>query len=148
MSSEKNFPWKTLPGELIHLGMVIKGYPEDVLLPGGFHTSANKGIANLTLKETGIMIAALRAGTMRIKKVSEGTKGTYLIGLRLGNITSDIFTQLNSSLQIPQYLRVRLLRKIPCTPQDVAFLQTGNLIVREFHARSQAWLLPKSKARF
>ncbi|KAG0695711.1 hypothetical protein DFH29DRAFT_256122 [Suillus ampliporus] len=82
LSSEKNFLWKTLPGELTRLGMVIKGYPEDVLLPGGFHTSVNKGIANLTLKETGIMIAALRARTMRIKKVSDATQAKL--------VTSDI----------------------------------------------------------
>ncbi|KAG1719294.1 hypothetical protein EDD22DRAFT_963314, partial [Suillus occidentalis] len=80
--SEKNFPWKTLPGELTCLGMVIKGYPEDVLLPGGFHTTVNKGIANLTLKETGIMIAVLRARTMCIKKVSDDTQAKL--------VTSDI----------------------------------------------------------
>ncbi|KAG1855716.1 hypothetical protein DFJ58DRAFT_841014 [Suillus subalutaceus] len=73
LSSKRNFPWKTFPAELIRLGMVIKGYPEDVLLPGEFHTTANKGIANLTLKETRIFVAALKAGTMRIKKVSEAS---------------------------------------------------------------------------
>ncbi|KAG1758023.1 hypothetical protein EDB19DRAFT_2034058 [Suillus lakei] len=74
LSSKRNFPWKTLPVELICLGMVIKGYPEDVLLPGGFHTTTNKGIANLTLKETGIFVAALKAGTIQIKKASKATQ--------------------------------------------------------------------------
>ncbi|KAG2362248.1 hypothetical protein BDR07DRAFT_1376609 [Suillus spraguei] len=69
LSSKRNFPWKTLPAELIHLRMVIKGYPEDILLPGKFHTMANKGIANL--KETRIFVAALKAGTMRFKKAPE-----------------------------------------------------------------------------
>lgn len=77
--SDKNFPWKTLAAELIRLGMMIVGYPEDVLLPGGFHTTANrsKGISNLTLKEASAVAMALRAGTMRIKKVSEAMKGMF-----------------------------------------------------------------------
>lgn len=59
------------------MSMVIKGYPEDVLLPGGLHTAVNKGISNLTLKETGILVAALKAGTMSIKKVSEAKQGMF-----------------------------------------------------------------------
>ncbi|KAG0694723.1 hypothetical protein DFH29DRAFT_1006069 [Suillus ampliporus] len=58
--------------------MVIKGYPEDVLLPGEFHMTANKGITNLTLKETGVVVVALKAGTMRIKKVSEAMQAKLL----------------------------------------------------------------------
>lgn len=75
--SDKNFPWKTLSAELIRLRMMIIGYPEDVLLPGGFHTTANKskGISNLTLKEVAAVAAALKAGTMQIKKVPEAMKG-------------------------------------------------------------------------
>ncbi|KAG2745362.1 hypothetical protein P692DRAFT_20655750, partial [Suillus brevipes Sb2] len=78
LSSKRNFPWKTLPAELIRLGMIIRGYPEDVLLPGDFHTTSNKGIANLTLKETGILITALKAGSMQVKKVSEATQALLL----------------------------------------------------------------------
>ncbi|KAG1779267.1 hypothetical protein EV702DRAFT_1195243 [Suillus placidus] len=78
LTSTKIFPWKTLPSELTRMSMIIKGYPEDVLLPGGFHTTVNKGIANLTLKETGIVIAALKAGTMSIKKVSEAKQAQVL----------------------------------------------------------------------
>ncbi|KAG1745895.1 uncharacterized protein EDB91DRAFT_1246034 [Suillus paluster] len=96
LSSKRNFPWKTLPAELIHLGMIIKGYPEDVLLPGGFHTTSNKGIANLTLKETGILVAALKAGSMQVKKmpILEGAPPTedsiHRGGCRLfGNGQSD-----------------------------------------------------------
>ncbi|KAG1856731.1 hypothetical protein F4604DRAFT_1530031, partial [Suillus subluteus] len=56
---------------LTRQGMMITGYPEDVLLPGEYHASKSKGIANLTLKEAGEVIAALKAGTMsrRICKV-------------------------------------------------------------------------------
>ncbi|KAG1784330.1 uncharacterized protein HD556DRAFT_1315168 [Suillus plorans] len=78
LTSNKIFPWKTLPSELTRMSMIIKGYPEDMLLPGGFHTTVNKGIANLTLKETGIVIAALKAGTMSIKKIAEAKRAKVL----------------------------------------------------------------------
>ncbi|KAG1873169.1 hypothetical protein F4604DRAFT_1681218 [Suillus subluteus] len=78
LSSKRNFPWKTLPAELICLGMIIKGYPEDVLLPGDFHTTSNKGIANLMLKEIGILVAALKAGSMQVKKASEAMQAKLL----------------------------------------------------------------------
>ncbi|KAG1818703.1 uncharacterized protein BJ212DRAFT_1479689 [Suillus subaureus] len=78
LSSKRNFPWKTLPAELIRLGMIIRGYPEDVLLPGNFHTTSNKGITNLTLKETGILIMALKAGLMQVKKVSKAMQAKLL----------------------------------------------------------------------
>ncbi|KAG2364621.1 hypothetical protein BDR07DRAFT_1482240 [Suillus spraguei] len=74
LSSLKIFPWKTLPSALTHMSLVIKGYPEDVLLPSEIHSNANKGIANLTLKEISIIVAALQAGSMSIKKVSEANK--------------------------------------------------------------------------
>ncbi|KAG2114864.1 hypothetical protein DEU56DRAFT_705164, partial [Suillus clintonianus] len=67
---------------LTRQGMMIKGYPEDVLLPGEYHASKSKGIANLTLKEASEVIAALKAGTMCLKKVSQdeqGTSSTYFI---------------------------------------------------------------------
>ncbi|KAG2737093.1 hypothetical protein P692DRAFT_20762580, partial [Suillus brevipes Sb2] len=73
------FPWKTLPAELICLGMIIRGYPEDVLLPGDFHTTSNKGITNLTLKETGILIAALKAGSMQVKRFPRLRKVSLLL---------------------------------------------------------------------
>ncbi|KAG1897604.1 uncharacterized protein F5891DRAFT_1191808 [Suillus fuscotomentosus] len=78
LTSNKIFPWKTLPSELTRMSMIIKGYPEDVLLPGGFHTTINKGIANLTLKETSIVIAALKAGTMSIKKIAKAKQAKVL----------------------------------------------------------------------
>ncbi|KAG1812851.1 uncharacterized protein BJ212DRAFT_1482912 [Suillus subaureus] len=77
-TSTRLFPWKTLPSELTCMLMVIKRYLEDVLLPGGLHTTVNKGISNLTLKETGILVAALKAGTMSIKKVSEAKQAKVL----------------------------------------------------------------------
>ncbi|KAG1775775.1 hypothetical protein EV702DRAFT_1198981 [Suillus placidus] len=77
--SSKKFPWNTLPGELTRQGMMIKGYPEDVILPGEYHASKSKGIANLTLKEAGEVIAALKAGTMCLKKVSEDKQAQILI---------------------------------------------------------------------
>jgi hypothetical protein len=57
--------------------MIFKGYPEDVLLLGGLHTTVNKGILNLTLKETGILVTVLKVGTMSIKKVSEAKQGMF-----------------------------------------------------------------------
>lgn len=80
------------------MSMIIKGYLEDVLLPGGFHTTVNKGIANLTLKETGIVIAALKAGTMSIKKIAEAKRGMFLFNFSLRLLTNDLFIQLKSSL--------------------------------------------------
>ncbi|KAG1786881.1 uncharacterized protein HD556DRAFT_1311169 [Suillus plorans] len=53
LTSNKIFPWKTLPSELTR-------------------------IANLTLKETGIVIAALKAGTMSIKKIAEAKRAKVL----------------------------------------------------------------------
>ncbi|KAG2365061.1 hypothetical protein BDR07DRAFT_1374536 [Suillus spraguei] len=47
----KKFPWNTIPVELTHQGMMMMGYPEDIILPGEYHASKSKGIANLTLKE-------------------------------------------------------------------------------------------------
>ncbi|KAG1875854.1 hypothetical protein F4604DRAFT_1532960, partial [Suillus subluteus] len=76
--SSKKFPWNTLPAELTRQGMMITGYPEDVLLPGEYHASKSKGIANLTLKEAGEVIAALKAGTMCLKKVSEDMQAMIL----------------------------------------------------------------------
>ncbi|KAG1723674.1 uncharacterized protein EDB91DRAFT_1087746 [Suillus paluster] len=76
--SSKKFPWNTLPAELTCQGMMIKGYPEDVILPGEHHASKSKGIANLTLKEVGEVIMALKAGTMQLKKVSEDKQGKIL----------------------------------------------------------------------
>ncbi|KAG2076592.1 hypothetical protein BDR04DRAFT_1149033 [Suillus decipiens] len=58
--------------------MIIRGYPEDVLLPGNFHRTSNKGIANLTLKETGIFVVALKEGSMQVKKVSEAMQAKLL----------------------------------------------------------------------
>ncbi|KAG2354978.1 hypothetical protein BDR07DRAFT_1493834 [Suillus spraguei] len=78
LTSNKIFPWKTLPLELTCMSIIIKGYLEDVLLPGGFHTTINKGIAKLTLKETGIIVTALKVGTMSIKKVSEAKQAEVL----------------------------------------------------------------------
>ncbi|KAG2135865.1 uncharacterized protein EDB93DRAFT_1106993 [Suillus bovinus] len=61
------------------LRIIIKGYPKDVLLPGDFHTSSNKGITNLTLKEAGILVVALKVGSMQVKKVSEAMQAKLLI---------------------------------------------------------------------
>ncbi|KAG2351507.1 hypothetical protein BDR07DRAFT_1501185 [Suillus spraguei] len=77
LSSKRNFPWKTLPAERIRLRMIIRGYPEDVLLPGDFHMTSNTGIPNLTLKETGILVTALKAGSMQVKKVSKAMQGMF-----------------------------------------------------------------------
>ncbi|KAG1817616.1 uncharacterized protein BJ212DRAFT_1500091 [Suillus subaureus] len=71
LSSIKIFPWKTLPSELTRNSLVIKGYPDNVLLPSGVHSNANKGIANLTLKEISTIIVVLQAGTMYVAKVSK-----------------------------------------------------------------------------
>ncbi|KAG1882370.1 hypothetical protein F4604DRAFT_1537412, partial [Suillus subluteus] len=80
LPSVKNFPWKTLPSELARNSLVIKGYPDDVLLPGGVHSNANKGIANLTLKEIGTIVGALQAGTMYVSKVSAAKQVPILVG--------------------------------------------------------------------
>lgn len=56
---------------------MMEGYPEDMILPRKYHASKSKGIANLTLKKAGEVIAALKAGTMHLKKVSDSKQGTF-----------------------------------------------------------------------
>ncbi|KAG2072059.1 hypothetical protein BDR04DRAFT_1117279 [Suillus decipiens] len=68
-----------LSAELTHQGMMMKGYPEDVILPREYHASKSKGIANLTLKEASEVITALKAGTMQLIEVLDDKQAKILI---------------------------------------------------------------------
>ncbi|KAG2353237.1 hypothetical protein BDR07DRAFT_1496652 [Suillus spraguei] len=71
-TSDKNFPWKTMPSALAAGGLNIKGYPaHKCLMPGKSHdlmAKNNKGIGVLTYKEVAALVDAYKAGTMQVVK--------------------------------------------------------------------------------
>jgi hypothetical protein len=81
--------------------MIIRGYPEDVLLPGDFHTTSNKGITNLTLKETGILIAALKAGSMQVKRFPRLRKVCFNLSYYVHAYSGSFFIALLLTSEMP-----------------------------------------------
>ncbi|KAG1904934.1 uncharacterized protein F5891DRAFT_1183575 [Suillus fuscotomentosus] len=63
------FPWKLLPAELAHHWFVMKGYPEDMLMPGEPRVTVArpKGISDFDKRERVILADALRSGRLTIE---------------------------------------------------------------------------------
>ncbi|KAF9222815.1 hypothetical protein BS17DRAFT_767572 [Gyrodon lividus] len=64
-----NFPWKMLLAFLVEKGLVIEGYPNDVLMPSELCNpgAQTKGINNLMLAEKHLLVAAIRTGKLVIR---------------------------------------------------------------------------------
>lgn len=67
-----NFPWKTLLSFLVEKGLVMEGYPHDVLMPGQKQsaTSQMKGLNSLTLPQKRVLASSLRAKQVTLKRVA------------------------------------------------------------------------------
>lgn len=72
------FPWKLLPAELARHRFVMKGYPEDMLMPGEPRVTVArpKGISDLDKRERVILADALRSGRLTIERQKNGDLGT------------------------------------------------------------------------
>ena len=68
-----NFPWKTLLAFLVEKGLIMEGYPHDVLMPGEKQsaTSHMKGLNSLTLPQKCILASSLRAKQVTLRKVAD-----------------------------------------------------------------------------
>ncbi|KAG1800606.1 uncharacterized protein BJ212DRAFT_1487940 [Suillus subaureus] len=75
-----DFPWKTLPKELAHLGYVLTNYPDDTLIPGELHPSLSrtKGIHDLSHHHRVNLVNHLKAGTLTIQAVKSDAARTHL----------------------------------------------------------------------
>ena len=60
-ASQKLFPWKSLPGQLVSNMLVMYNWPADVIFPGEERRGkgSSKGISDLTLAECSKLIGAL-----------------------------------------------------------------------------------------
>ncbi|KAG1719200.1 uncharacterized protein EDB91DRAFT_1257845 [Suillus paluster] len=76
-----DFPWKTLPKELAHLGYVLINYPEETLMPGELqpNLSQTKGIHGLNHHHCVNIVNSLKAGTLTICTVMSDAARTWLI---------------------------------------------------------------------
>ena len=68
-----NFPWKTLLAFLVEKGLIMEGYPHDVLMPGEKQsaTSRMKGLNSLTLPQKRILASSLHAKQVTLRKVAD-----------------------------------------------------------------------------
>ncbi|KAG2114303.1 uncharacterized protein F5147DRAFT_547875, partial [Suillus discolor] len=74
MAQSGTFPWKLLPTELAHHRFVMRGYPEDMLMPGEPHVmvARPKGISDLDKRERVVLADALRSGRLTIEQQKMG----------------------------------------------------------------------------
>ena len=71
-----NFPWKTLLAFLVEKGLVMEGYPHDILMPGEKRsaTSRMKGLNSLMLPQKRVLASSLCAKQVTIKRVADSRK--------------------------------------------------------------------------
>ncbi|KAG2091659.1 uncharacterized protein F5147DRAFT_586157, partial [Suillus discolor] len=69
MAQSGTFPWKLLPAELACHHFVMRGYPEDMLMPGEpcITVAQPKCISDLDKREHVVLADALRSGRLTIK---------------------------------------------------------------------------------
>ncbi|KAG9308808.1 hypothetical protein JVU11DRAFT_11433 [Chiua virens] len=76
-----NFPWKTLLTFLAEKGLVMEGYPHDILMPGEKQsaTTRMKGLNSLTLPQKRILASALRANQVTLRRVADSRELAALV---------------------------------------------------------------------